>query len=189
MYVNFDAAAATIILSLNSLNTQLQQTDTELSTGNAVNSPADNPVLWAEASATESYAAAWGAVANEIGGVDSPVLTTATGALSSVLSTLGDMKTTIEDVQADSDDAVAGLATLKEYGQTLTDTVDDAVAPNGENLLDGSTATVSFVDGYNQTGGVQSATFTTKALIKGDDSILQAAQAGGSATATDLTKL
>ncbi len=189
MYVNFDAAAATIILSLNSLNTQLQQTDTELSTGNAVNSPADNPVLWAEASATESYAGAWGAVANEIEGMDSPVLTTATGALSSVLSTLGDMKTTIEDVQADSDDAVTALPTLLEYGQTLKDTVDDAVASNGVNLLDGSTATVSFVDGYNQTGGVQSATFTTKALIKGDDSILQAAQAGGSATATDLTKL
>ena len=187
MYLNFDAASAAIILSLNSLNAQLNQTETELSTGNAINSPADNPVVWAEAASEQADAAGWGAVANDIAGANSPEFKTATGALSTVLSTLDDMQTTVEDAQASGDDdTTTALSTLLEYGKTLKATVLDAVSSNGVNLLDGSTGSVNFVDGYGPTGSVQTSSFTTTA-VTGNNSILQDANASG--TAVDLTAL
>jgi flagellin len=190
VYLNFDSASATIILSLNSLNAQLNQTETELSTGNAINSAADNPVVWAEASRAQADAGGWGAVANEIEGVGSPELTSATSALSTILSTLGDMQTTVEDVvkSGDDDDTTTAAATLAQYGKALTATVTDAVSSNGVNLLDGTAgATVDFVEGYDQTGTVQTYAFTTQALTGGDDSILKDADASG--TSMDLTAL
>lgn len=173
MYVNFDSATATIILSLTSLNAQLNQTETELSTGDAINSPADNPVLWAEASSAQSDAEMWGAVANEIEGVGSPELKTATGALSSVLSTLDEMQTTLVGVESGSDDdTTAAAANLNKYVQQLDDTISDAVSSNGANLLNGTTTSVSFVDGYDPTGNVQTYTFDTTPLT-GNNSILK----------------
>ena len=188
MYLNFNSASATIILSLNSLNSQLKQTETELSTGNAVNSPADNPVIWAEASRAQSGAAGWGAVANEMEGVDSPELTTATSALSTVLSTLDDMQTTLEGVTpGDTDDTATALAKLQTYGKALASTVADAASSNSVNLLDGSTTSVSFVEGYNQIGSVvQTVAFTCQALT-GKAGMLTDAKASG--TAMDLTAL
>jgi flagellin len=187
MYLNFDAASAAIILSLNSMNAQLNQTETELSTGNAINSPADNPVVWAEAASEQSDAGGWGAVENDIAGANSPEFKTATSALSTVLSTLDDMQTTVEDAQASGDDdTTTALSTLQEYGKTLKATVLDAVSSNGVNLLDGSTGSVSFIDGYGPTGSVQTSSFTTTA-VTGNNSILQDANASG--TAMDLTAL
>jgi flagellin-like protein len=84
MYLNFNSASATILLSLDSLNRQLNQTETELSTGNAINSAADNPALWVESMSEQSDGRTWGNIANEIGGVNAPELTTASNAISSV---------------------------------------------------------------------------------------------------------
>src|ERR1700683_4333181 len=102
MYVNFNSTSATILLSLDSLNRQLNQTETELSTGNAINSAADNPAIWAEATSEQSETGKWGNVANEIGGVNAPELTTASDAISSVLSTLTTMQTAVQNVQLGS---------------------------------------------------------------------------------------
>jgi len=191
MYLNYDSASATIILSLNSLNSQLKDTETQLSTGNAINSAADNPVIWAEASAAQSRAAIWGNVANEISNVNVPEVTTATGAITTVLSTLTAMQTTIESVQSGSTTAATALSTLTQSGLTLSTTVADATAANGVNLLDGSTAgSTSFVEGYNATGSVQSVSFTTQSLADSSTTgLLQTAQATTSATPTNFTTL
>jgi len=186
MYLS--SASATILLSLNSLNTQLNATEVQLSTGQAVNSPSDNPTLWAAATAAQSGAMMWGDVANQIGGTSTSVLATATTALSTVLQTLGSMKTLVENVQSGSTTSSAALASLQQYGQTLTSTVGGAASSNGENLLDGSTSSVEFVDGYTPTGGVQSVSFTTSALT-GSGGYLTAAQASDQASSTDLTAL
>jgi flagellin len=170
------------------LNTQLNATEVQLSTGQAVNSPSDNPTLWAAATAAQSGAMMWGDVANQIGGTSTSVLATATTALSTVLQTLGSMKTLVENVQSGSTTSSAALASLQQYGQTLTSTVGGAASSNGENLLDGSTSSVEFVDGYTPTGGVQSVSFTTSALT-GSGGYLTAAQASDQASSTDLTAL
>ena len=189
MYINFNTGAAAAILSMNSLYAQLQQTETQISTNKAINSPADNPVVWAEASRMESSAGMWGAVANEIANGSSAELTTATSALSSVISTLDSMQTKLQDVQANPNDATTALAALQQYGQTLLTLVGGAVSSNGVNLLDGSTGgSASLIEGYNSNGSVRTFAFTTQALT-GGAGLLQVAQATTSTTSTDFTAL
>jgi flagellin len=188
VYINFDGASATLLLSLSSLNTQLNQTETQISTTRAVNSAADNPVVWAQATRAQSRAAGWGAVANAIQGAETPELTAATGSLSSVLTTLTAMQTAIEGVQSGSSDPTTALSTLQQDGQTLTDTVANAASSNGVNLLNGSTTSVNFTVGYAATGATSTVSYTTQALT-GTSGLLQTAQAAASATATDFTSL
>jgi flagellin len=183
MYLNFNSASATILLSLDSLNKQLNQTETELSTGNAINSAADNPAIWAEATSEQSETGKWGSLANELEGVNAPELTTASDAIGSVggasspgsgvLGTLDEMYNTVLTIQQAGASVTpaavtaAGL-TLTQYGQALQTIVTDATAPNGVNLLDGSTSgSTSFVEGYDATGTVQAVNFATQSLGNG----------------------
>ena len=93
MYVNSDSASATIILSLDSLNAQLNQTEYGAFDRRRDQLPRRQPDFMGRGVRRAIRRRIWGVVANEIEGVYSPELTTATGALSSVLSTLDDMQT------------------------------------------------------------------------------------------------
>jgi flagellin len=164
-----NASALTALQSLSMTQQNLATTQGQISTGLKVATAADNASYWSIAESLKSDTGVIGAVNDSIGQSQS-ILSTATGALQNIITTINSIKTVLTEAAnpTPGSDFATLNNTLASLGQQLTTAVAGA-SFNGLNLLDGSqTAAFSFVAGYNQSSaGVASfnnVTFTAQAL-------------------------
>jgi flagellin len=185
-----NASALTALQSLSMTQQNLATTQGQISTGLKVATAADNASYWSIAESLKSDTGVIGAVNDSIGQSQS-ILSTATGALQNVITTINSIKTVLTEAAnpTPGSDFATLNNTLASLGQQLTTAIAGA-SFNGLNLLDGSqTAAFSFVAGYNQSSsGVASfnnVTFTAQALT--GQSTVATTTVGP--TVTDATKV
>jgi flagellin len=156
-----NASALTALQSLDMTQQNLATTQSQISTGLAVGSAADNASYWSIAQSLQSDTGVLGAVNDSLAQSQS-VIGAATAALNDVITTINSIKTVLTEAENTGADYTTLNATLGALGQQLTQAVTGA-SFNGLNLLDGSQTSLSFVAGYNQSStGV--ASFNTVAL-------------------------
>jgi flagellin len=160
-----NASALTALQSLTMTQQNLATTQSQISTGLAVQNASDNAAYWSIAQSLQSNTGVLGAVNDSVAQSQS-VLGAATAALNNVITTIQSIQTVLSEAENPSSDAatIATInTTLASLGQELTSAVASA-SYSGVNLLDGSqTGNVNFVSGYNVSAtGVSS--FNTVAL-------------------------
>ncbi len=143
-----NASALTALQSLEMTQQNLATTQSQISTGLAVSSAADNASYWSIAQNLQSDTGVLGAVNDSLAQSQS-ILGSATAALNDVITTINAIKTVLTEAAAPNADFTTLNTTLTSLGQQLTEAVSGA-SFNGYNLLDGSNTTaVNFVSGYN----------------------------------------
>jgi flagellin len=143
-----NASALTALQSLEMTQQNLATTQSQISTGLAVASAADNASYWSIAQNLQSDTGVLGAVNDSLAQSQS-ILGSATAALNDVITTINSIKTVLTEAAAPNADYTTLNTTLSSLGQQLTEAVAGA-SFNGYNLLDGSNTTpVNFVAGYN----------------------------------------
>ncbi len=156
--VNFNAAALSALQALNQTQQSLNTVQSQVSTGLAVATAADNSSYWSVAAQLSQNDGIVNA-ANTALTTGQSMLTTATNAINSVITTLNSMATALTEAQNPNANLGAINTSLQSLGAQLTDAVTNA-SFNGLNMLDGSITTsvgattttgVNFVSGYNAT--------------------------------------
>ena len=161
--------ALSALQSLNMTQEALGKVQNEVSTGLSVATAADNSSYWSIGQSLSSDSGMVTAADSALSQGQS-LLSTATSAIASVITTLNSMTTQLTAAQqpgantADINTAIAALA------NQLTQAVNGA-SYNGLNVLDGSQkATMNFVSGFNASaagGNVTTIRFATQALTGG----------------------
>ncbi len=180
-----NASALTALQSLNQTEQALSQTQNEVSTGLKVSSAADNAAYWSIATQLTSDGGVVNAV-NDALSESTQVLSTATSAIQSIITTIGSIETALTQASNPGADITAIQTTVLALGKQLLDAVSGA-SFNGVNLLDGSqdAAPLQFVSGFNATstgGTFNTISFQSSALYNGGAGAL--VQGG-----TDLTNI
>ena len=182
MYLNTSASA---LYFLNNSYAQMTSISNQLSSGKSVNSAADNPVAWSQAQAADDSANLWTAYAAAANNTNAPELKAASSALTTIGTLLTSMQTSGEDAQSNSGNATTDLASMQTDGKTIQAIIDSA-SSNGVNLLNGSSASVSFAL------GIADDTLSLSTVDLADSStggILQTAQGTGASASTNLLQL
>ena len=161
-----NSAALSALQSLQMTQQALNTVQNQVSTGLAVANASDNSSYWSIAQQLNSDSGIVSA-SNSALAEGQSILSTATSAISSVITTLNAMATQLTQAQ-NPGAVIADINTsLASLGKQLTDAVNGA-SFNGVNVLNGSNAgPVTFVAGFNagQTGGtVTTLAFTAQAL-------------------------
>jgi flagellin len=173
--------------ALQALNTTQQAMDVvqnQVSTGLAVATAADNSSYWSistQLNQNDGIVQAANTALTE----GQSMLSTATSAINSVISTLKSMASTLTEAQNQNATYGAVNTSLASAGQQLVDAVSNA-SFNGLNILNGSITTtiaaggtgVSFVSGYNAT--------SSGGTVNTIDMATQSLYTSGGVTATDL---
>ena len=153
-----NASALTALQSLKMTEQALNQTQNEISTGLKVSSASDNAAYWSISTQMKSDNGVLGAVTDSLGETSS-ILAVANSALTSVISTINNIKNDLADASNPGADLTSINGDLQQQGKALLDAVNGA-AFNGTNLLNGSGPTsLNFVSGFQQTAS--GATFDT----------------------------
>jgi flagellin len=167
-----NASALTALQSLQMTEQSLNQTQSQISTGLAVSSAADNASYWSIATHMTSDNGVLGAVTSSLGETSS-ILGVANAALNSVISTINNIKNDLANAANPGADLTSINADLHQQGQALLDAVNGA-SFNGTNLLNGSGATtLNFVSGYQETANgaqLDSIAVNTQSLYSGSTS-------------------
>ncbi len=142
-----NASALTALQALEMTQQNLATTQSQISTGLAVSSAADNASYWSIAQNLQSDTGVLGAVNDSLAQSQS-ILGAATSALNDVITTINSIKTVLTEAANPGADYSTLNTTLQSLGQQLTEAVAGA-SFNGYNLLDGSNTAVNFVAGYN----------------------------------------
>ena len=180
-----NSSALTALESLNQTEQALNQTQNEVSTGLKVASAADNAAYWSIGTQLSADGGVVKAV-NDALAESSQVLSTATSAVNSIITTINSIETALTQASNPGADITALQTTITALGKQLTDAVSGA-SFNGVNLLDGSqdAAPLAFVSGFNATstgGSLNTISFQTAALYNaGSGSLVQ--------SGTDLTNI
>ena len=143
--MNLNASASALYL-LNNSYAQLNSIASQLASGKSINSASDNPVAWAQAQSADDSANIWTAYAAAANNTNTPELKAASSALTTLGSLLTSMQTSAEDAQSNSGNATTDLASMQTDGKSIQAIIDSA-SSNGVNLLNGSSASVSFALG------------------------------------------
>jgi flagellin len=141
------------LYALNSLNTTTNTTNTleqQLSSGLAINSPADNPAGYI---AAQGFTTQLGGVTQAISNVNQAVslVQTADGAVQQQINILQQLRT-IADQAANGSNTTSQLASLQQVVsqlQTQVTTISQQAQFNNQNLLDGTFQGVQFQVGPN----------------------------------------
>jgi flagellin len=170
---------------LNQTEQALNQTQNEVSTGLKVSSAADNAAYWSIATQLTADGGIVKAV-NDALAESSQILSTATSAINSIITTINSIETALTQASNPGADITDIQTSLTALGQQLLDAVNGA-SFNGVNLLDGSqdASPMPFIAGYNATatgGSFNLIAFQTAALYNaGAGSLVQ--------SGTDLTNI
>ncbi len=180
-----NSSALTALESLNQTEQALSQTQNEVSTGLKVSSAADNAAYWSIATQLNADGGVVKAV-NDALSESNQILSTATSAIQSIITTIGSIETALTQAANPGADISAIQTTVTALGKQLLDAVSGA-SFNGVNLLDGSqdAAALQFVSGFNATstgGTFNTISFQSAALYNaGAGSLVQ--------SGTDLTNI
>jgi len=180
-----NASALTALQSLNQTEQALSQTQNEVSTGLKVSSAADNAAYWSIATQLTADGGVVNAV-NDALSESTQILSTATSAISSIITTINAIETALTQASNPGADITDIQTTITAFGQQLLDAVNGA-SFNGVNLLNGSqdAAPLQFLSGFNATAS--GGTFNT---ISFQSSALYNAGAGALVqSGTDLTNI
>ena len=147
------------LYALNSLNTTTNKTNTleqELSSGLAINSPADNPAGYI---AAQGFTTQLGGVTQAISNVNQAVslVQTADGAVQQQINILQQLRT-IADQAANGGQTTSQLASLQQVVsqlQTQVTTISQQAQFNNQSLLDGTFQGVQFQVGPNDGQTIQ----------------------------------
>ena len=156
-----NSAALSALQALSMTQQSLATTQSQVSTGLAVGSAADNAAYW---SIAQHLGASSGMVtaANSAMSQSQAILDTANTAIKSVITTINSIQKALTEATNPGADLTNIGTTLSSLGQQLSDAVTGA-SFNGSNILDGSqgtgtAASVSFVSGFNAASGVNNVT-------------------------------
>ena len=167
--INTNSSALTALQALEMTQNELNQTQSQVSTGYAVNTAADNASYWSIATQLTSDSGVVTA-ANSALSQSQAVLSTASSAVSSILTTINSIQTTLTQATNPTANISDINTALASYGQELTDAVNSA-SFNGLNILNGSQTTpLNFVSGFNATatgGTFDTISLTPQALTGG----------------------
>ncbi|MEK4033506.1 flagellin [Methylocystis sp. IM3] len=189
-------SAITALQSLRTTQASLNTTQKEISTGLKIASAADNASTWSIAETMKSDSKVLGTVSDSLSGANS-VLNVAAAAVKSAINVVNDIKNGVTQAQQPGADTAKILTNLQQLGKQLTSIVSSATF-TGLNVLDGSQGSpVKFIASYSDgTGSSNSAVgtidLTLTTLIDsagGGTGVLEAAQGGTAAAATDFTNL
>ena len=127
----------------------LSTTQSQISSGLKVATASDNAAYWSIATTMKSDTSAMSAVSDALN-LGSSVVSTATSAVSSVLTILNKMKADIVTAQTPNADKAQVQTDISAQQASLKSIISSA-SFNGVNLLDGSSgASVSFVSGFTR---------------------------------------
>lgn len=187
-------SAITALQSLRNTQSALNTTQKEISTGLKISSAADNASTWAIAEVMKSDKGALSTISDALA-ESSSILNVASAAVKSAITVMNSIKDAIVQSQQPGADQAKILTSLQQLGNQLTSVVTSA-SFTGLNVTDGSqTSPVSFIASYNNGGGSAASVVGTIDLTITDltnaagTGILEAAQATGSAAASDFTAL
>ena len=173
-----NASALTALQSLQMTEKALNQTQNEISTGLKVSSASDNAAYWSISTQMKSDNGVLSAVTDSLGETSS-ILGVANSALTSVISTINNIKNDLANAENPGADLTSINGDLQQQGKALLDAVSGA-SFNGTNLLNGSGPTsLNFVSGFQQTA--TGSTFDTISVGA------QALYSGNTATTTTVT--
>lgn len=144
--VNNNASALLSLQSLNQTTQELQQAETQVSTGLAVGSAKDNPAIWAIAQGQSQQVSALSSVTNSLNRASS-IADVATSAGQQVSDLLNKVKQTVLSATDRTLNTPARSSLNADYRSLLTqitDVVQNATF-DGANLLDGSTSNLQFM--------------------------------------------
>src|SRR5262249_8405031 len=138
--VNNNASALLALQSLNQKTQDLQQVETQVSSGLAIASAKDNPAIWAIAQGQSQQVAALSSVTSGLNRASS-IADVATGAGQSVSDLLNQIKQTVLTATDATLSTSARSSLNSSYRSLLTQInhVIQSASFDGANLLDGST--------------------------------------------------
>jgi flagellin len=191
-----NSSAITALQSLRMTQSNLQTTQKEISTGLKISSAADNASTWAIATSMKSDQGVLSTISDSLSGANS-LLNVGAAAVKSAITVMNNIKDAVAQANQPGADQAKILTSLQQLGKQLTSIVTSATFTS-LNVLDGSQTTpVKFVASYNNGGGANDSKIGTIDLALttlidgagGGTGILEAAQGGTSAAATNFTSL
>lgn len=191
-----NSSAITALQSLRMTQSSLQTTQKEISTGLKISSAADNASTWAIATSMKSDQGVLSTLSDSLSGANS-LLNVGAAAVKSAITVMNNIKDAVAQANQPGADQAKILTSLTQLGKQLTSIVTSATFTS-LNVLDGSQTTpVKFVASYNNGGGANDSKIGTIDLALttlidsagGGTGILEAAQGGTAAAATNFTNL
>jgi flagellin len=162
-----NASALTALQNLATTQKQLQSTQNEISTGLKVSSAADNASYWSIATTMKSDKGALGAIQTSLG-ESSSMIDVANAAITSTISVMNQIKNDLVSAKQPGADLSKIGTDISQASAQLSSIVSSA-AVNGQNWLDGSSASVGLAASFNRdsTGAtsVSTISLSTSALI------------------------
>jgi flagellin len=146
MSVNNNASILLALQSLNQTTQNLQSTETDVSSGLAINAPQDDPSIWAIAQGQQQQVSALSAVSASLNRASS-IADVASNAGQSISNLLNQIKTTVlsaTDVTLNT----SARASLNTNYQALLNQITEVIQNasfDGANLIDGSTPSLQFM--------------------------------------------
>ncbi|GLI92096.1 flagellin [Methylocystis echinoides] len=189
-------SAITALQSLRTTQSALNTTQKEISTGLKISSAADNASTWAIAESMKSDKGVLSTISDSLSGANS-VLNVAAAAVKSAIDVMNNIKSGLAQAQQPGADNAKILTSLQQLGKQLSSVVTSANF-TGLNVTDGSlTSPVKFIASYTDGSGTNDSSVGTIDLsvttlidsAGGGTGILEAAQGGNAAAATNFTSL
>jgi flagellin len=181
-----NTGAMIALQNLEATNASLDNVQTQVSSGLAVSSAADNAATWVVSTTMNANIASLTQVGQNLGNADS-ILTTATSGATEIASLIAQIRTAVTSTQDPSTDVAATQAQVDQ----LVDQINAMVTSssfNGVNLLNGSNATgISFLASTANNYTVTGAASTTISTGAGAD--LTTSGTGTNAAMTALYNL
>ena len=205
-----NTSALTALQSLRMTQQALQQTQTEVSTGLAINSAADNASSWSIAQTMQSDQNVYSTLSSNLSESNS-LLNVAVASVNSAITVMNSIKAAIAQAEQPGADLNQIGTSLQQLGQQLSSIVNSSDF-NGVNLLNGTqgatlSMTASYTDGYTlsttQASTIGTISLTVQSLTDSTapgggtftggtptgSGILQNAQSTGATAATDFTQI
>ena len=205
-----NSSALTALQSLRMTQQALQQTQTEVSTGLAINSAADNASSWSIAQTMQSDQNVYSTLSSNLSESNS-LLNVAVASVNSAITVMNSIKAAIAQAEQPGADLNQIGTSLSQLGQQLSSIVNSSDF-NGVNLLNGTQGatlnmTASYTDGYTlsttQASTIGTISLTVQSLTNSTapgggtftgatptgSGILQNAQSAGATAATDFTQI
>ena len=184
-YLLTNATALTALQILTHTDNSLSTTQSQLSTGLAIPDASDNASYWSIAQTMTSDNGALGAVGSSLK-VANSMVSNFTSVVGSMMSVVNSIKNDLVEAGTSGADLTSINADIKNQ-QSLLNTMANGSTFNGQNWLNGTTASAQLVVGYtNSTGNITQAVTTTALQLTdngtGTAGILNTSNSSGSAT-------
>jgi flagellin len=160
-YLLTNASAMTALQSLTMTQNALSQTQSELSTGLAIQNASDNASYWSIAQTMSSDNSVLGAASSSLG-ISASQLSTTNSAITQAISVVNNIKTDLYNAQSAGPTQLAQIGSDIVAQQNALVGIANAAAFNGTNWLNGTvggttssaaTTTVNLVAGLNNSKG------------------------------------